>query len=192
MTAKLILASASPRRRELLAAAGIEFSVDPSSAPEIPRPGEAPAAFARRVAIDKAADVARRHPGAVVLGADTVVTIDDRIFGKPRDRDEARRMLTSLSDRTHIVLTAVAIIDGHGVVEDIEVETQVDFRALSAAEIETYLDSGEPFDKAGAYAVQGLAARFVRELRGSRSNVIGLPMEATMPLLQKHGITTRQ
>lgn len=186
MRTALVLASASPRRRELLTARGFRFEVDPSNVMETPRPGEPPDAFAQRIAAEKAGDVARRHPGRCVLAADTVVVVDGTLFGKPVDRSDARRMLQALSGRTHRVLTAVALVDPTGAVEEILVESQVAFRPLTAAEIEEYLESGEPFDKAGAYAVQGLAKKFVVRVRGSHSNVVGLPMEAVTDLLQRH------
>ncbi|MFI5398723.1 MAG: Maf family protein [Candidatus Binatia bacterium] len=186
METQLILASASPRRRELLAARGFRFEVDPSNLTETPRPGEPPDVFAQRIAAEKAGDVARRHSDTCVLAADTVVVVDGTLFGKPADRGDARRMLQALSGRTHRVLTAVALVEPNGAVEELLVESQVEFRPLTAAEIEEYLESGEPFDKAGAYAVQGLARKFVVRVRGSHSNVVGLPMEAVTDLLQRH------
>jgi septum formation protein len=185
MTAPLVLASASPRRRELLAQLGVPFDVVPSAVPEVPYPGETADDFAPRVAREKATEVARRWPGTVVLAADTVVAIGTAILGKPIDHDDARRMLQTLSGRAHRVLTAVALIDAMGAVEQIMVESEVEFRELGGAEIEAYLDSGEPFDKAGAYAVQGLAGKFVKHVRGSLSNVIGLPMDEVGVLLRR-------
>jgi septum formation protein len=181
----LVLASASPRRRDLLRNLGIAFDVVPSRAPEVRRPGEDAAQFARRIARDKAEEVAARCPQQYVLGGDTIVVVDDSVFGKPADRDEARRMLRILSGRTHRVLTAVALLDPDGRVEETLVETRVDFRPLSEEEIESYLDSGEPFDKAGAYAVQGLAKGFVAGVHGSFTNVVGLPMKEVADLLQR-------
>ena len=186
MGPQLILASASPRRRELLAAGGFRFEVVPSNVVEISRPGERPEAFAQRVAREKAGDVARHCPGACILAADTVVVVDDVMFGKPTDRDDARRMLRALSGRTHRVLTAVAVMDRDGAVDELLVESHVEFCQLTTDEIEGYLDSGEPFDKAGAYAVQGLAKAFVVAVRGSYSNVVGPPMEEVTVLLRRH------
>ena len=183
MSATLVLASASPRRRELLRAAGLEFEVLPSAVPEVQRPGEAAVAFAQRLAIAKADDVARRRPGCRVLGADTIVVVDDVVFGKPADRDAARHMLRQLSGRTHRVLTAVALVEADGQRHEILVESKVEFHVLHSDEIEHYLDSGEPFDKAGAYAVQGLARQFVSAVHGSYSNVVGLPVEEVVALL---------
>lgn len=186
MTARLILASASPRRRELLAQLGLAFEVVTSDVPETPAPAEPPAAFAQRVARDKAAEGARRCPGALVLAADTVVAVDGAIFGKPRDRADARRMLEALSGRTHEVLTAVALRTPAGDVEELLVRTAVEFRSLTAREIEDYLDGSEPYDKAGAYAVQGQAQRFVVQVRGSYTNVVGLPVDEVHELLRRH------
>jgi len=186
MSPTLILASASPRRRELLAASGVQFDIVPSTVTETPEACESPAAFAQRIAREKAWDVARRRPGACVLAADTVVIVGANLFGKPTDRDDARRMLHALSNRTHRVLTAVALLDGGGRIVETAVESEVDFRRVTSGEIEAYLDSGEPFDKAGAYAIQGLAQRFVSRVRGSYSNVIGLPMDEVLELLRRH------
>jgi len=186
MAARVILAAASPRRRELLAQVGVRFEVVTSDVPELPAPAELPAAFAQRVARDKAAEVARRCPGALVLAADTVVAVEATIFGKPRDRADARRMLEALSGRTHEVLTAVALRTPAGDVEEVVVRSVVQFRALTEREIEDYLDGSEPYDKAGAYAVQGHAQRFVVQVRGSYSNVVGLPVDEVRELLRRH------
>lgn len=164
---------------------GIAFDVVASDVPETACPGEGPEAFAARLAREKALAVARAFPAAHVLGADTVVVVDETVFGKPADRDDARRMLGTLSGRTHRVCTAVALVAPAGTVDEIRVDTVVEFRALSDAEIEAYLDSGEPFDKAGAYAVQGGAAGFVARLEGSYSNVVGLPVEEVGVLLRR-------
>lgn len=186
MSATLILASASPRRRDLLAARGVRFEVVPSSVEETPHPGEPPEAFAQRIAREKGCDVAQHQPGMCVLAADTVVIAGANLFGKPTDRDDARRMLRALSGRTHRVLTAVAFVDADGHLAETAVESEVEFRRLTSGEIEAYLDSGEPFDKAGAYAIQGLAQEFVTAVRGSYSNVIGLPMDEVLELLRHH------
>jgi septum formation protein len=187
MSAPLVLASASPRRRELLAELGMAFEVVPSNVPEVPRPGESAQRFAARVAREKAVDVARRRPGCFVLAADTLVSVDGCILGKPTDRQDARRMLRLLSGRTHQVLTAVALVDPAGEVEEAQVQSEVEFRRLEADDLERYLDTGEAFDKAGAYAVQGLARAFVQRVRGSFSNVVGLPKEEVSELLHRHG-----
>ncbi len=181
----LVLASASPRRRDLLAGLGVTFEVVPSSVPEVPRPGESPEAFAVRVAREKATQVARRRPECYVLGADTVVIVGDRLLGKPQDRRDARRMLQELSGRTHRVVTAVALVHPMTEIEEVLVESEVTFRCLSAQELERYLDTGEGIDKAGGYAVQGLASAFVVRVRGSYSNVVGLPVDEVAALLRR-------
>jgi septum formation protein len=186
MVASLILASASPRRRELLTQHGIAFEVVVSDVAEVPRPGEAPAAFVRRAAREKALEVAQRRPGACVLGADTVVVVDDAILGKPSDPADACRMLRLLSGRTHRVLTAVALAETSGGLEELLVQSEVEFRQLTADEIDAYLATDEPYDKAGAYAVQGVGGQFVKHVRGSLTNVIGLPMESVTELLRRH------
>jgi len=186
MGTRLVLASASPRRRALLAELGIPFEVMPSDVPETRRPDESPRGFAQRVAREKALEVARRRPDAVILAADTIVVVDTDVLGKPRNRDDARRMLRTLSGRSHRVLTAVAVVHGPGAIDECVVESGVEFRHLEPDDIERYLDSGEPFDKAGAYAVQGLAKQFIVAVRGSHSNVIGLPMDEVTTLLRRH------
>lgn len=185
----LVLGSASPRRAALLREMGVPFAVLASDVPETPEPGEAPASFARRAAIDKGAAVARLRPGAWVLAADTVVAVAGEILGKPRDAADARRMLRALSGRAHEVLTGVALFaPGGACVEARAVCTAVTFRPLSDAEIAAYVASGEPADKAGAYAIQGGAAGFVRDVNGSVSNVIGLPVDEVRELLTRHGL----
>ena len=178
----IILASASPRRRELLTAAGIAHLVDAANVDETPLAGESPAAYAERLAREKAVAVAQRHPGASVIGADTVVIVDDEILGKPIDEADARRMLERLSNREHVVLTAVAVArDGR--VESGIAETSVSMRTISPREIADYVETGEPMDKAGAYAIQGGAAGFVRGISGDFDNVVGLPMRVVRRLL---------
>ncbi len=185
----LVLGSASPRRAALLRELGVAFEVCASDVPEVPQPGEDPAAFARRAAIDKGLAVARARRGAWVLAADTVVTIDSAILGKPADEAEARAMLRRLSGREHAVLTAIALIAPDGTCAAAEVvRSAVTFRDLTAAEIDAYVATGEPADKAGAYAIQGGAAGFVRAVRGSLSNVIGLPVDEVRALLARHAL----
>lgn len=186
----LYLASGSPRRRELLEQIGVPFSILPTSIDETPLPNEPAAAYVRRLACAKAqvglASLAA--PGAtVVLGADTSVVLGGRILGKPQDRADALAMLTALSGQTHEVLTAVALANSLRC-EVRVVSSQVSFRTLSAAEIEAYWASGEPQDKAGSYAIQGLGAVFVRDLCGSFSAVVGLPLCETAALLADFGI----
>jgi len=189
MSTRLVLASGSPRRRELLGQLGLQFEVVPSGVPEVPLAGEEPASFARRVARDKALDVALRRRGCWVLGADTVVVIDGRILGKPADVTDAREMLRLLSGREHEVLTGVVLGGPTGeVAADLVVRSRVGFRDLSEEEISTYANSGEPLDKAGAYAIQGGAGRFVDSVVGSYSNVIGLPCDEVRGLLVREGV----
>ncbi len=171
---RLVLASESPRRREILRRAGISFLARPSPVEETPLPGESPAAHVRRLARAKAR-AARRQRGEWVLAADTVVVLGTKILGKPHSPRDAARMLRSLSGRMHRVLTGVCLLTprrSHSTV----VETKVWFRTLSSAEIARYVASREPFDKAGAYAIQGLASRFVRRIDGDYFNVVGLPL----------------
>ena len=190
LSAPLVLASASPRRSAILRTLGIDFVAVTSQVDESSRTGEPPADFAVRVAADKAADVARRLEGReVVLGADTVVVIDDECLGKPSDDDEARRMIASLSGRWHEVLTAIALARaGGGALGHDLVTTRVRFRGLTESEIHAYVASGEGRDKAGAYAVQGLGAGLVSEIAGCYHNVVGLPTTRTLQLLRRHGV----
>ena len=178
----LLLASRSSRRAELLTAAGYRFDVAAADIDEAVRRGEGPADYVARVAAAKAAAVAAVHPDALVLGADTAVVIDGDILGKPADESDATAMLERLSGRTHEVLTGVTIRVGERTVADVDV-TQVRFTALTAAQIAWYVASGEPRDKAGAYAIQGLASRFIDRIDGSYSNVVGLPMVTVERLL---------
>ena len=180
---RLILASASPRRAELLTSAGYSFDVAPSDVDETPQPGEASDDYALRVAREKAAVAAFRAPGAVVLAADTVVVAGDRILGKPLDGADGARMLRLLSGGTHEVVTAVVIRRGQHERSQI-VTTRVRFLPLSEAEIAWYVASGEPAGKAGGYAIQGLAARFIDRIEGSWSNVVGLPLSTVYRLLE--------
>jgi len=186
----LVLGSASPRRAALLREMGVPFAVLASDVPETPLPGEAPAAFAQRAAVDKGVAVAALRPGAWVLAADTVVAVAGEILGKPRDAADARRMLRQLSGRVHEVLTGVALCAPDGAcVEALVVRTAVTFRDLSDEEIAAYVAGGEPADKAGAYAIQGGAAAFVSAVNGSLSNVIGLPVDEVRAMLIRQGLT---
>jgi septum formation protein len=174
----LVLASGSPRRRALLRRLGRPFRVVVPDVDERALPGEDPARHVRRLALAKARAVARRVPAGLVLGADTVVALDGRILGKPRDARDAVLMLSLLSGRTHEVLTGVALVAGgarRG--PTAVVRTRVTMRPLRAGEIRDYVAGGEPLDKAGAYAIQGGARRFVERVEGSRTNVVGLPLE---------------
>jgi len=179
----LILASGSPRRRELLAAAGIAFDVVPADLAETRAPGESAHDYVRRLAIEKAAHAASRHPGRLVLGADTAVVVDDDVLGKPVDAADASRMLRQLSGRAHDVLTGVALASGRKVEADVG-RTVVWVDPLSDADIAAYIATGEPMDKAGAYGIQGWASRFIPRIDGSYGTVVGLPMTIVMALLR--------
>jgi septum formation protein len=189
LPAQLILASASPRRRELLAQLAIPFKVLPANIDESVVPGEVPWAYTRRVAYAKAQYIAWQCPTAVVLGADSVVVLEHSILGKPRDPDDARQMLSRLSGRAHTVMTAVAVLyyARHVVCLDV-VQTLVRLRPLSPSVIEHYITTGEPMDKAGAYAIQGVAAAFVESWKGCYTNVVGLPLRRTAAFLQAVGV----
>jgi septum formation protein len=185
----LVLASASPRRRTLLAEIGARFEAFGLDIDERPIPGEEATVYARRVAGAKARAAVPLRPGKWILGADTVVEIDGAILGKPPDAAAARDMLSRLSGRTHRVITAVTLIGPDGVTQlDEAVVSQVRFKHLAAQEIDAYLLTGEPFDKAGAYAVQGLGGRHVESVEGSYSSVVGLPLELVKEALIKRGL----
>lgn len=179
---RLVLASASPRRAQLLNEAGYDFDVAPADIDERRFEEEDPRRYVVRVAHTKAAAVAAAFPKRVVLGADTVVLIDDLVFGKPTNRAEAKRMLVRLSGRSHDVLTGVVLMrDGH-FLEGLEL-THVTFASLADSWIEWYVSTGEPADKAGAYAAQGIGSRFVERIDGSYTNVVGLPIALVARLL---------
>jgi septum formation protein len=180
----LLLASASPRRADLLKAAGIPFDVLAVHVAESRLGDETPDTHVRRLAEAKAREALLRRPGAVALGADTVVVVEGRILGKPRDAADARSMLRSLSGRAHEVWTGVALLSASTAAVDVEC-TRVWFSALTDDDIDWYVGSGEPMDKAGAYAIQGLASRFIERIDGSYANVVGLPVALVYRLLQK-------
>lgn len=186
MTATLCLASASPRRRELLASIGVEVEVCPVAIDESAQSSEMPAQYVTRLARDKAM-AGMRLSSLPVLGSDTAVVHAGRILGKPRDREHAAEMLEMLSGSTHEVLTAVAVSGPVGVLEAC-VATRVSMREITADEIDAYWKTGEPVDKAGGYAIQGLAAVFVSRIEGSHSAVVGLPLFETAELLQRQGV----
>lgn len=181
----LLLASASPRRAQLLTAAGIRFDVQPSEVDETPRAGEEPAAYVERLAREKAEAVARLNPGRLVLGADTTVVVDGRLLAKAEDPAEARAMLRRLAGRPHQVLTGVALVGPD--VSDAEVATTtVEFAPMTSEDIDQYVATGEWRDKAGAYGIQGRAGRFVTRLEGSYANVVGLPVSLVCDLLMRY------
>ena len=188
----LILASASPRRADLLRAAGIKVDVRPANVDEAVRPGEPPEQYACRLAREKALAISIRSPGRLILGADTVVVVNGLILGKPNDADDAIRMLRLLSGRRHDVITGVALVAPDGAsgprVDSRAEATAVEFAPLSDSEIEWYVASGEPMDKAGGYAIQGLASRFVTRVEGSYSNVVGLPIALVYEMCTRAGL----
>jgi len=193
---RLVLASGSPRRQELLRNAGIAFEVCTANIPEVPLPGELPRAHAERLAREKARAVFLQHSHDLILGADTIVVIENEILGKPRDQQDAARMLQLLSGRTHQVITGVCLLGpdlrpenrepGTGF-EDIRSElTNVTMAELTAEDIHAYIATGEPMDKAGAYAIQGVASRWISRIDGDYFNVVGLPIAMVYRMLKEH------
>ena len=187
----LILASASPRRHELLAQAGLKFTAEAANLNEDLLPNEAAAPYVQRLAEEKAQAVWNAHRSSdtaddplVVLGADTCVVVEGHILGKPADSADARRMLELLSGRTHAVLTGIAAITAKRTVRDLDI-TQVTFNVITDVEIARYIASGEPLDKAGAYAIQGYAARWIPRIEGCYFNVVGLPIARTIAALAR-------
>lgn len=184
---QFVLASRSPRRQELLRQVGLRFAVVPVDVPERRAPGQTPGDYAVATALAKARAALPSGPALPVLGADTDVVLDDEILGKPAGVAEAVAMLTRLAGRTHEVFSAVAVVAGARAETALSV-SRVTFGAVTPAQARAYWDTGEPADKAGAYAIQGLGARFVRELRGSYSGVMGLPLYETVHVLERFGI----
>ena len=187
----LILASSSPRRRELLTQAGLEFSVETADLDETPQDGEAPAHYVQRLAVEKAQAIWDLHKATddaadpiTVIGADTTVVLDGEILGKPVDQADARRMLELLSGRTHQVLTGVAAITRTAMASEVEI-TQVYFDLIAERELVRYLASGEPLDKAGAYGIQGYAGRWIPKIEGCYFNVVGLPLSRTLSVIAR-------
>jgi septum formation protein len=191
---RFLLASSSPRRRELLRHAGFDFEVRPSHIAEEIKRRERPEEFARRAAREKALHVAASSPpGSFVLGADTVVVIDDEVLGKPSGLEDAMRMLRLLSGQTHQVHTGICLVRAPDEIEAVKHETTlVTFRELDEEEIRSYVESGEPLDKAGAYAVQGLASKFVTRISGCYSNVVGLPVALVYEILKKAEVRSQK
>jgi septum formation protein len=185
----LVLASASPRRAELLRSAGIPFTVDIANIAEEVLPGELPAKHAERLAREKAEVVAKRNLGKIVLGADTIVLVDDQILGKPRDAQDAARMLRLISGRSHQVITGVCLANvvpdaRNPKLETGSARTTVHFAKMSTNDIEDYVETNEPMDKAGAYAIQGIASRWITRIEGDYANVVGLPVALVWKMLQ--------
>ncbi len=189
MNRQIVLASASPRRRELLGSLGFDFVVENSGVPEETGPAESPAESAVRLARQKAEAVASRFPDALVLGADTIVVVGQEILGKPLDTDDARRMLRLLRNRWHFVITGLALTTSReGKRAARFVETGVRMTDYSDGEIEDYVSSGEPLDKAGSYAIQGLGGRLVARIEGCYTNVVGLPVCEVAEMLREFGV----
>ena len=186
---KIILASGSPRRAEILNSVGWEFTKDVPDIDETELPGEAPDKYVQRLAKTKGKTVAARHPGELVLAADTTVVINDAIIGKPTDLDDARRMLKMLSGKSHDVLTGVALIK-NGTAQIAIQRTGVKFAELTGAEINFLAETGDPLDKAGAYAVQAQAALFIERIEGDYWNVVGLPINLVYELVRKADFDT--
>jgi len=187
---RIVLASSSPRRISLLKMLGVTFEPVPASIVEEKREGEEPADFARRIAKEKALQVAERVKAEFVIAADTVVVIDGEVLGKPKDENEARRMLEKLSGRTHKVITAVALYkkeSGELLLD--HKETFVRFTVLSKAEIDWYIKTDEPMDKAGAYGIQGLGSLFIERIDGCYTNVVGLPLPLLYQLAKRAGLS---
>jgi septum formation protein len=185
----IVLASASPRRQELLRNAGIRFIVQSADIDESPLAGESARDCAERLAQEKALAIARTRPREFVLGADTVVVVDNQILGKPRDRNDATRMLRLLSGRLHMVITGVCLVaPGYSNLRTAADLTRVMMSEISDEEIRDYIATGEPMDKAGAYAIQGIASRWIPRIEGDYSNVVGLPVALVYSILKSAGI----
>jgi septum formation protein len=182
----IVLASASPRRQQLLRNAGISFVAQAADISEAPGAGEAPAALAERLAREKAEAVFRQRPNDLVVGADTIVVVEGQILGKPRDASDATRMLRLLSGRSHQVITGICVL-GRGCEEVRSESTLVTVRGLTDQDIHSYVATGEPMDKAGAYAIQGLASRWISRIEGDYFNVVGLPVSLVYGILRERG-----
>jgi nucleoside triphosphate pyrophosphatase len=186
---RFILASSSPRRRELLTSIGLEFDVRPSHVPEVHEPGEAPEEYVARLSRDKAHALASQNPNDWVIAADTTVMLDNQLLEKPVDAADAARMLNTIAGRTHVVYTGVTLENVSRDWRDTRVaESEVRMLALSNEDVEWYVKTGEPLDKAGAYAVQGIGAMFIESIHGSYTNVVGLPLATLFQMLRRAGI----
>jgi septum formation protein len=186
---KFILASSSPRRRELLTMIGLDFEVIPSHVPEIHQPGEAPEEYVARLSRDKANAVASEHPERWVIAADTTVFYGEQLLEKPTDPADAERMLAIIAGRTHIVYTGVTLVNAsRGWRETRVTESEVRMLPMSGSDIAWYVRTGEPLDKAGAYAVQGVGSMFIESVHGNYTNVVGLPLATLFQMLRKAGV----
>jgi len=188
----IILASASPNRRKIFERLGIPFTVEESGYEEDMTLGLAPRELVQHLALGKAQAVAARHPDALVIGADTVVVLDGKVFGKPDTPESAREMLRKLSGTMHVILTGLALVDAASGTHSTRVEeTRVTFRALSDEEITAYIESGESFGRSGAYAIQGGGMRFVEKIEGDIDNAAGLPLAVVREELEKFGVSEK-
>lgn len=186
---KFILASSSPRRRELLTMIGLSFEVVPSHVPEVHQHGEAPEEYVARLSREKAEAIAAQHPERWIIAADTTVVFGDQLLEKPADAPDAVRMLETIAGRTHVVYTGVTLVHrGRGYQDTRVSETEVRMLPLSRAEIEWYVATGEPLDKAGAYGVQGIGGMFIESVHGNYSNVVGLPLATLFQMLRRAGV----
>jgi len=186
---KFILASSSPRRRELLTSIGLDFDVRPSNVPEVHQEGEAPEEYVARLSRDKAHALASQHRDQWVIAADTTVMLDEQLLEKPVDAQDAARMLATIAGRTHVVYTGVTLENVARDWRDTRVaESEVRMLPLSSDDIAWYVKTGEPLDKAGAYAVQGIGAMFIESIHGSYTNVVGLPLATLFQMLRRAGI----
>lgn len=186
---RFILASSSPRRRELLASIGVEFDVVPSHVPEEHQPGEAPEEYVARLSREKAHAIAAQHPSRWIIAADTTVLLGDQLLEKPLDEHDAARMLSLIAGRTHTVYTGVTVQNVERRYQETRVaESEVRMLPLPPEDVEWYVRTGEPMDKAGAYAVQGMGAMFIDSIHGSYTNVVGLPLAMLFQMLRKAGI----
>ncbi|MDD5434521.1 MAG: Maf family protein [Nitrospira sp.] len=188
-TKKIILASASPRRKEILGKTGLKFIVDASDYEEDLSLRMPARRLARYLSCEKAKAVAGKYTNAIIIAADTIICFDDTVFGKPHNEKEAKRMLNILNGRTHDVITGFTIIDtDEGQIVSRTIVTKVYFNRMTAKDIDAYIRTGEPLDKAGAYAIQGLGAAIVKRIEGDYNNVVGLPVDALMKALRKFGV----
>ena len=186
---KFILASSSPRRRELLTMIGLDFEVIPSHVPEVHEPGEVPEEYVARLSRDKANAIAREHPDRWVIAADTTVFYGEQLLEKPADAADAGRMLAIIAGRTHVVYTGVTVVNASRDWRDTRVtESEVRMLPMSETDIAWYVRTGEPLDKAGAYAVQGVGSMFIESVHGNYTNVVGLPLATLFQMLRKAGV----
>jgi septum formation protein len=189
VTVKFILASASPRRRELLKSIGLEFDVIPSHIPEVRAAGEAPEEYVARLSREKANAIAEQYPGSWIIAADTTVLMGDELLEKPADGKDAERMLAAIAGKTHTVYSGVTLLNREGGHHDTRVaESEVRMLPLEPRDIAWYVATGEPLDKAGAYAIQGIGSMFIDSVHGSFTNVVGLPLALLFQMLRKAGI----